>query len=183
MGRQINLQPVSHLTPGGYAVSRAPYIDGDICVVPLACGKRAICDAADYAVVSRQRNWCIMKGYPSYTDNLRTPRRTVKLHQLLMPGHDLVDHRNGDKLDNRRNNLRAASIQQNSFNRASAKGSSSRFKGVTWDRSRGKWMAAIQINGRTKTLGRFLDEEMAALAYNEAAKVAHGEFARLNEVR
>jgi hypothetical protein len=72
-----------------------------------------------------------------------------------------VDHINGDKLDNRRSNLRIATDAQNAPNQGS-RGGSSRHRGVTWDRARGKWMAYGTLNGRRKALGRFDSEDRAA---------------------
>lgn len=122
-----------------------------------------------------------MNGYPAFTDYSEPNHpRTVKLHQLLFPDWPMADHENGDCLDNRRTNLRECTSAQNAQNSASRAGSSSQFKGVTWDRSRGKWMAAIQAEGKARTLGRFDDEAEAARAYDQAARAAYGRFARLN---
>ena len=59
-------------------------------------------------------------------------------------------------------------------------GKTSRFKGVCWDKSKGKWQAGITINRRYIFLGRYADETDAARAYDAAALAAWGEFARLN---
>lgn len=87
-----------------------------------------------------------------------------------------VDHRNGDRVDNRRANLRAATHLQNCQN-ARPKGQS-RFKGVS--RYRERWHARIKVPGRRIDLGSFHDEESAARAYDVAAREHFGEFARLN---
>lgn len=106
---------------------------------------------------------------------------TLCIHRLLMLGVKEVDHKNGDGLDNRRENLRAATDSQNSANAGKcACASTSRFKGVSWGKDRGKWRAYIEMNGRQKFLGYFHDELDAARAYNEAALEAFGEFARVN---
>lgn len=77
-----------------------------------------------------------------------------------------VDHINGDTLDNRRVNLRIATVAENAQNQGSRGGSSS-YRGVTWDKSRGKWMATAMLDGRRKTIGRFEFEADAAQAAAE----------------
>jgi hypothetical protein len=97
------------------------------------------------------------------------------------PADRLVDHRNNDGLDNRRDNLRLATRSQNMYNKLKTKSkTSSRFIGVSFDKSRRKWEARIYYQGRKIWLGRFDSEIDAALAYDEAARKYHGEFARLN---
>lgn len=110
----------------------------------------------------------------------------VYLHHLVLdvPSSCMVDHRNRDPLDNRRSNLRVATRSQNGANRLADRrkaGETSRFKGVAWDRARGRWHAWIHVDGKTRSLGRHSTEEAAAAAYNAAAMEAWGEFARLNE--
>lgn len=165
--------------------TRDPVVYDGLGYILLASGEIAIFDPEDFEEVAPQSNWSLMGGgYPSFTRYLPggkgEERETVRLHDLILPGHPLVDHENGDKLDNRRRNLRPATTEQNNANRASVEGSSSRFKGVTWDKSRGKWLAAITTKGRSSTLGRFDNEEKAARVYDVHAKLMHGEFARLN---
>lgn len=91
-----------------------------------------------------------------------------------------IDHANGDKSDNRISNLRVASRSQNNQNVRSARNSSSRFKGVTWDASRGKWIAGIKQNFKRHNLGRFATEEEAARAHDAAALQLYGPYAKLN---
>lgn len=68
-------------------------------------------------------------------------------------------------------------------NKRSHRNSASKFKGVTWDKSRKKWMAQIAPCGKTKHLGRFDSEVQAAISYNNAAEKYYGEYANLNEVQ
>lgn len=80
-------------------------------------------------------------------------------------------------------NIRFVSRSQNQMNTRSRRGSSSKYKGVSWVKNINKWMARITLNGKTKCLGCFETEEEAALAYNKAASEIFGEHAYLNLVR
>lgn len=93
----------------------------------------------------------------------------------------IVDHIDGNPLNNRRSNLRITNKQGNAVNSFKRKGTSSQFKGVTWDASRKKWAAQIGSKNKTYHLGRFDSEKEAAIAYNTAAKFMFGEFVRVNE--
>jgi hypothetical protein len=109
--------------------------------------------------------------------------RIVSLHREIMNNPDglLVDHANGDGLDNRRTNLRLATHSQNQFNKRKTKSkTSSRFIGVYFEKRKNRWMARIHYHGKRIWLGSFKSEFDAAKAYDAAAKKYHGEFARLN---
>lgn len=114
------------------------------------------------------------------------PRRTM--HSMILPvaSGRVVDHKNGNGLDNRRSNLREATVQQNQRNarKARRKNSSSKYKGVRFEsfgKRRRRWSASIHAEkGVRIRLGSFFTEEEAAIAYDIAAKKHFGEFARLN---
>lgn len=92
----------------------------------------------------------------------------------------LVDHANHDTLDNRKANLRLATVSQNQLNRDKTVLSNSGFKGVYPDKRRGGFFASISVEGKSKWLGRYDEAHKAAAVYNEAAAKYHGEFAFLN---
>lgn len=108
-----------------------------------------------------------------------------RAHQLVWlsatgewPETDL-DHKNGARDDNRIDNLRLATRGQNSANSQRRRRETlSRFKGVSFDKTRGKWVAQIRSSGKVYNLGRFESEEAAAAAYQKAAIELFGEFAR-----
>lgn len=110
-------------------------------------------------------------------------KRTVYLHREVLErsGEDLtewhVDHINGDSLDNRLVNLRRANRSQNLSNSDVTVGSSI-YKGVCWDKRKGKWMGRLGH----KFLGYFLTEVEAARAYDTTALRVRGRFARINGV-
>jgi len=104
------------------------------------------------------------------------------MHRFIMdpPEGMVVDHRNGNRLDNRRSNLRVCTQKQNTHN-SRPKGKSSRFKGVCYDKARGQWMAPVRSpDGKDIHTGRFDDEVEAAKAHDRLARELHGEFAYLN---
>jgi len=107
---------------------------------------------------------------------------TSFLHREIMndPEGFFVDHRNGNGLDNRRDNLRLATRSQNSANKRKRKNTSSRFIGVHLDKPSGRWYATIKKNEKRHWIGSFVNEIDAAHAYDAAAIKYHGEFAKLN---
>ncbi len=107
----------------------------------------------------------------------------VKLHKVIAERMGIsgeVDHANGDILDNRRSNLRAATRSENNSNRQKFSNGTpaSKYKGVQF--THGKWAASIQKDKERKWLGYFKHEDSAAKAYDIAVKELHGEFAVLN---
>jgi hypothetical protein len=109
-------------------------------------------------------------------------RITINLARWLLGVTDpsvLVDHINGDGLDNRRSNLRCAEAHQNSCNKHRLRrktGLSSKFKGVCWHVAARKWQARIGVRGKRYDLGRFDSEQEAHAAYVQASRKLHGEF-------
>lgn len=90
----------------------------------------------------------------------------------------LVDHENGNGLDNQRSNLRQATQSENQRNAALRKDNSSGRKGVGWSNRAKKWRARIRLHGKQTHLGLFTDKEQAHAAYRAAAHHLFGEFAR-----
>lgn len=91
-----------------------------------------------------------------------------------------VDHKNNDRLDNTRENLRLCTPQENCRNRPKYRGTSSKYKGVYRRAANGKYCAQISDGKRRINLGDFASEVEAARAYDAAAIRLHGEFARCN---
>jgi hypothetical protein len=145
-------------------------------------GRAALVDDEDYALISQYRWYARMISSKIYafTSSRCGPRvvdRPIGMHELIT-GYDLTDHKNGDGLDNRRENLREATVAQNLRNRGCPVNNTSGFKGVS--RKRDKWTAGIKANGVHKRLGGFATPEQAARAYDAMAIELHGEFACLN---
>ena len=107
----------------------------------------------------------------------------IFLHRFIMGIIEpkmVVDHVNGDKLDNRKANLRIVTNTQNAQNKKKQVNNTSGFKGVFFNKTTNKCVAQIRINGKCKYLGNFSTPEAAAHAYDEAARIYHGEFGRYN---
>lgn len=145
----------------------------------------AIIDEEDLPLVSQYR-WCVyVKPHTTYAVAYRehdNSLQTIRMHRLIMgdpPGLD-IDHRNRNGLDNRKENLRAATRTQNMQNQRRHRNSRYPYKGIARDKSGRYWRAAIYVNGRRKDIGRFATPEEAARAYDEAAVRYFGEFARTN---
>jgi len=157
-------------------------IDGDVVRVPLH-GQRgvfkgwALVDAADLEVVQGIAWTTDSRGYVVG----RPPGvgKPVALHRWLMPESTMVDHKNGDKMDNRRDNLRACTPAQNARNTQLAKNNTSGSKGVT-PVPAGGWRARIWVDRRERHIGTYETRQEAEAAYDKAASDLHGEFASTN---
>lgn len=150
--------------------------------IPLSKGQVGFVDDADFEKVSAFK-WCLSShGYvvrrvPGSGKN----GRIEYLHRFLMPGVNEVDHRNGDRRDNQRHNLRSSTHVQNTRGfRKKRTGTSSKFRGLSWDKAHGFWEASIRINKKKVSLGYFSEEMDAARAYDAAARKHYGEFASPN---
>lgn len=141
----------------------------------------AIIDVDDYWLVNQYR-WRVKldkSRNPAYvqTGPARGPR--ILLHQLVT-GLKGVDHKDRSGFNNRHKNLRPATTGQNKRNSDSYRNSSSKYKGVHWNKLSKKWHAQITHEGKNHYLGLFVSEVAAAMAYDEASRKLHGEFGRLN---
>jgi len=111
--------------------------------------------------------------------------RCYRAHQLAWLyvqgewGRPLIDHRDGDPMNNRWRNLRLASHGDNAANRPRLRNNTSGYKGVSFDRRRGRWMAQITHRGRRYCIGRYKTAQDAHSAYVAKARELFGEFARM----
>jgi hypothetical protein len=146
--------------------------------IPLGNGGVAIVSECDSPLLM-EWPWSWHRSVRGYAQSAGNGK-PVRLHRLILgfPA-SAIDHINGNKLDNRRSNLRLCTNAQNQWNRP-GKPHSSRFKGVTVNRVTGKFEAQIWCHGKRHYLGTFTSDIDAARARDEAARKYHGEFARLN---
>ena len=144
--------------------------------------------------------WLVTRGRNKAGDvagntNKNTGYLQIRLIYILYQGHRLawlymtgewpreyLDHINGVRDDNRWVNLREATHRQNLYNKGSLKGSSSKHKGVSWDKWAKKWVVKARSPAKLLHLGHFDCEHEAALVFNKFALKHHGEYARFNQV-
>ena len=108
--------------------------------------------------------------------------KLVLMHRIITscPEGMEVDHKNENKLDNRRENLRVCTHRQNQSRQGLQRNNKSGFVGVSWDKSREKWASCLYVKGRAIHLGRFDDCIEAAKVYDREARNYLGEFAYSN---
>lgn len=115
-------------------------------------------------------------GYAARAVVIDGRKRTLLMHREILglafgdPAQG--DHRNGDRLDNRRDNLRVADALVNGQNKRSFQGSSSSYRGVAWNKQHGRWAAYVTPEGKRVHLGYF-DDEAEAAAVAQTARASH----------
>lgn len=131
-------------------------------------------DAADAEWVNQWRWYLNGRGYATRHIPIQGRSGSLPLHRALLRltygDGRACDHINRDRLDNRRSNLRAASPRENGQNKPSVSGSSSRYRGVTWNKDRQKWQAEVKTLGKHHYLGLFLDEDEAGRVAQDARR-------------
>ena len=147
----------------------------------LTRGHKAIVDDDKYDLLS-QWKWYELNGYAVRGVWKNKKTKLIRMHRLILntPAGFDTDHVNGDRFDNRIENLRVATRSQNIMNTIIRKDNTSGFKGVTWHKCKKKWVSHIGFKKEFIHLGYFTDKIEAAKAYDSKAKELHGEFASLN---
>jgi hypothetical protein len=158
--------------------------------IKLTQGKVAIVDDEDFEYLN-QFKWYVKKDdkngkfYAEREIRLNGKRKKNSMHRVIVNNNDSkmhTDHCNGDTLDNRRLNLRICTASENAMNQSKNINNTSGYKGVSWDRTKNKWIVKIIANKTRHHVGYFLNKIEAAKAYNDAAIKFHGEFANLNKI-
>jgi len=138
--------------------------------IPLTQGKVALVDDEDFEYLNASK-WCAARNSRTfYAKRALLRTKTIFMHRVVLAPQKgmIIDHIDGNGLNNQRSNLRIVNVRENSRNRHHEK--SSTFPGVSWDARRKKWQAWIWINGKNVWLGRFTDEISAASAYRKACE-------------
>lgn len=155
--------------------------------IQLTQGKFAIVDDEDYEYLN-QFKWHASKlngkFYARRYIKLSNPNIKILMHRDVMKPERryVIDHVDGNTLNNKKNNLRICTNAENIRNSKISINNTSGFKGVYWNKQNAKWRAFITLNYKRIWLGNFINPIDAAEAYNEAAIKFHGEFAKLNEI-
>lgn len=170
------------LTPGGNPFR----VDGQTASVGLGHGLEAMVDLHDLDRISHLK-WCAALRDKTAYAVTNLPLRiagkkgfTMLLHHWLMGrgvGPVLIDHADGNGLNNRLANLRFTNKSGNGANRGAPSNNTSGCKGVHFDTRKQQWVAQIQNMGKTFFLGRYSSKEAAACVYQNAASSIFGEFA------
>lgn len=157
----------------------------DMKTIPLSGkygdGKFALVDNEDFEYLNQWKWHLSQWGYAVRSRH----NKGIYMHKEVMksPPGMIVDHKNMNILDNRKENLRIATKSQNLMNKSVPPQNTSGYKGVYRHTvGTGFWRARITTNGKTIHLGLFKDIESAAQAYNKAAMAYFGEFAQLNTI-
>ncbi len=158
---------------------------GDYCKIPLTQGRFAKVDPADYLWLAQFRWHCKTNRGNVYAVRTITEsgkQKRIYMHRLIAktPDNLVCDHINHNGLDNRGGNLRNCTIKQNNANSRSARKASSKYKGVSWSKSKMKWAVYIKKDNRQHFLGHFDSEIEAAKTYDRAAYKLNGDYAMLN---
>lgn len=152
--------------------------------IPLTRGYIALVDDEDFKFIS-QFSWHVHVGKSgiyakAWTKRVNGVRLRIRMHKAILPFPE-IDHKDGDGLNNQKDNLRGCTRQQNIHNTKPRLNTISRYKGVGLERKNGKWRVSIKaMDGSRISLGAYFTEEEAARAYDAKAKELFGEFARLN---
>ncbi len=158
-------------------------------IIHLTKGKITVVDADEYDKLNSVKwQFQATNKYPDigYATRGNTQLTKYSMHRVITnaPKGMHVDHENGDRLDNRRQNLRVCTPGENIINMQLLPRNTSGFKGVTTGYTRvdgtKSWRAALGIDNKRVALGSFLTAEDAARAYDAAAIEEFGEFARTN---
>jgi len=154
--------------------------------ISMVGGHIVLVDDEDHECLS-QWNWHFCNGYAQRVCGIGGPtakykRFHVLMHRQIMGDIESVfyDHINGNKLDNRKANLRPCTNAQNQANQKIKTGGTSKYKGVCWHKRKQHWLATIRLDGKLYNLGAYDDEKVAATAYDRVANFFHGEFAKTN---
>ena len=158
---------------------RPAVIEGNVAKIPLGVnGKNghALVDA-NFAYLAKDK-WALTHyGYARRTTD------KMPMHRLLSGATNgqVIDHINGDRLDNRLSNIRLCTQADNSKNQKIKSNNTSGYKGVYYDKKVRKFIARVKSNYRTHLAGSYKTSIEAARAYNKLALELHGDYARLND--
>jgi len=151
--------------------------------IPLTQNEFTLVDVEDFDKLIGYKWHCVKGKYTIYA-RVKRKGKHLLMHRLIMNAKkgQIIDHINGNGLDNRRHNLRFVTNQQNRWNCNKPGKGKSKYVGVTWHIKDKKWQAQIRHNGKLIHLGSFENEEEAARMYDKEVIKLRGEYGRINGV-
>lgn len=151
--------------------------------IPLTQNQVAIVDEDDYEKLMKWK-WFALKDTNTFYAARYIVKGMIQMHREILGLKKyekvIIDHINRDGLDNRKNNLRIATVSLNSYNKRMMTNNISGFRGVCWSKPHNRWVARVGINGKSVFCGQFVDVVLAAKAYDKKAKELWGDNAILN---
>ena len=153
--------------------------------IKLTQGKIALVDDEDFKRIN-QYNWVLDRRkrilYATRKNQKNKVITKIYLHRFIMNAQkdQMIDHKDGNGLNNQKKNLRFCTQSQNCKNRIPSINGTSKYLGVSWYKRAKRYIAEIKHKGKHLHIGTFKNEGEAAIAYNIAALKYHKEFARLN---
>lgn len=148
----------------------------------LTKNKKTLVDDQCFEQLNKH-NWFCNGGYARrYSSRTDGKRHVIHMHRVITkaPKNLQVDHINGDKLDNRIENLRLCTNSLNMANKPAQKNNTSGFKGVSKHKGTNKWQAVVAVKGKNKYLGIFKTKKQAYSVYKKAAVNSFGVFAYIS---
>lgn len=152
--------------------------------IALTKGRYALVDDADFEWLN-QWKWSFVNRNAGYAQrNAQREaggREWIKMHRLITecPKGMVVDHINGNPLDNRRSNLRVCTQQQNCLNTKVSKNSRSGYKDIFWMKDKNRWLVQIMYKGEKTDGGYFIELSEAIEVRDRLIQELHGEFAHV----
>lgn len=146
--------------------------------ITLSDGKICLIDEEDLERI-KKHSWCASSnGGGRIYAQTRINTKTIYMHRFILsaPKGTMIDHRNGNPLDNRKSNLRFCTKSENSLNSKQRVRRYSAYRGVTYDKERNKWLAQLKVNSVKVLSKRFATELEAAQAYKDAVAQHCSEF-------
>ncbi len=139
-------------------------------------------DDEDFEYLSKYKWTYHHKNYAIRYDYSNSQKKFLLMHRVIMKAKkgQIVDHKDGNGLNNSKDNLRFCTSSGNMQNSKLAVNNTSGYKGVFGKEN--SWRASVGKNGKRYWLGTFKNKIDAVKAYNLKAKELHGEFARLNDI-
>jgi hypothetical protein len=148
--------------------------------IKLSQNKIALVDDEDFEELNKHKWFFGEYAKRNIRNKDKKKQEQVRMHRVIMnaPKTKEVDHIDGDKLNNQKNNLRLCTKIENLRNKGKLKTNISGFKGVSYDKKLNKWKAQISVNNKKIYLGIFDDKLLAYDKYCIACKKYHGNFSR-----